>query len=212
MIAAIHGRLVRLDEQAAFVQLGGFEYELSISEHVRRKLQGRVGSDVKLRTVYYLEGNATGGRLIPRLIGFLEPIEVQFFELLASVSGLGPRKALQMMRWPVPQLARAIHNRDVDLLSSLPGVGKATAEKIVAALRRHMDRFLTALEGIEEEVAGLPREDVDAAFRALLQLGFSEPEARDTIQRALDSGKTYKTLDELLREALAIYGTSGKQS
>ncbi len=212
MIAAINGKLVRLDEQAAFVQLGGFEYELSISEHVRRKLQGRVGSDVKLRTVYYLEGNATGGRLIPRLIGFLEPIEVQFFELLASVSGLGPRKALQMMRWPVPQLARAIHNRDVDLLSSLPGVGKATAEKIVAALRRHMDRFLTALEGIEEEVAGLPREDVDAAFRALLQLGFSEPEARDTIQRALDSGKTYKTLDELLREALAIYGTSGKQS
>ncbi len=210
MIAAIQGKLVALDDEAALVQVGGFEYEVLVCETVRRRLQNRVGSTVKLRTVYYLEGNATGGRLVPRLVGFLDPVEVKFFEQLSSVSGLGPRRALNMMRWPVSQLATAIRNRDVDLLSSLPGVGKATAEKIVAALRRHMEPFLTALEGVEEpEVAGLPRKDVEAAFRALLQLGFNDSEARDTIQRALSSGKTYTSLDELLRDALALYGSTG---
>jgi len=199
MIAAISGKLLRLNEQAAYVQVGGFEYEVLIPEVVRSRLQERIGSTIRLRTLYYVEGAPTGGRLTPRLLGFLEEAELRFFELFSSVNGLGPRKALHAMRLPVSRLARAIHERDTALLSSLPGIGKALAERIVAALRRNVEAFLSPVQALEAPQTGLPQSEIEAAFDALRQLGYGLSEARELLERALRSGQEFRDAQQLLR-------------
>ena len=81
------------------------------------------------------------GRLTPRLIGFLTEVEREFFELFCSVDGVGVKKALRAMVRPVREVATAIEEQDTKALSALPGIGPATAERIVAKLRRKVPKF-----------------------------------------------------------------------
>ena len=69
MITRITGKLVRSGEDMIRLEVGAFEYELYIPEFVRRQLQALLGSEVTLKTIQYIEGNAQGSRLTPRLIG-----------------------------------------------------------------------------------------------------------------------------------------------
>ena len=123
----------------------------SIPDFVRRQLQSRIGSDVSLHTVHYLEGNPAHGKLTPRLVGFLSEVEREFFEMFCSVDGVGVRKALRAMVRPVRDVAALIADQDAKGLSALPGVGPATAERIIAKLRRKMCKF--ALIAQREETA-----------------------------------------------------------
>src|SRR5947209_12278329 len=101
----------------------------------------KVGEMVGLHTLFYIEGNTMGGRLTPRLVGFLSAIDREFFEIFCSVDGVGVRKALRAMVRPVRELARAIEDQDVKLLATFPGIGEALAERIVAKLRRKVGIF-----------------------------------------------------------------------
>ena len=80
-------------------------------------------------------------RMVPRLIGFLSPIDREFFDIFCSVDGVGVKKALRAMVRPVRELARMIQDQDVKLLATFPGIGEATAERIVAKLRRKVGKF-----------------------------------------------------------------------
>ena len=80
-------------------------------------------------------------RLVPRLVGFLSALDREFFDIFCSVDGVGARKALRAMVRPVRDLARTIQDQDVKLLSTFPGIGEATAERIVAKLRRKVGKF-----------------------------------------------------------------------
>src|SRR5208337_1968767 len=91
--------------------------------------------------IFYIDGNAMTGRMVPRLVGFLSPIDREFFEVFCSVDGVGARKALRAMVRPVRELARAVQEQDVRLLATYPGIGEATAERIVAKLRRKVGKF-----------------------------------------------------------------------
>src|SRR5438046_7315926 len=82
-----------------------------------------------------------GGRMTPRLVGFLSAIDREFFEIFCSVDGVGVRKALRAMTRPVRELARTIQDQDVKILATYPGIGEATAERIVAKLRRKVGKF-----------------------------------------------------------------------
>src|SRR5205823_1704665 len=117
------------------------EVEVLIPDHTRRQLQGRLGELVALQTIFYIEGNAMGGRMNPRLVGFLSAIDREFFEIFCSVDGVGVRKALRAMVRPVRELARTIQDQDVRTLSTYPGIGEATGERIVAKLRRKVGKF-----------------------------------------------------------------------
>ncbi|HVX12630.1 MAG TPA: Holliday junction branch migration protein RuvA [Pirellulales bacterium] len=202
MITKITGRLLAITEESLTLGIEAFEYEVRIPEFTRRQLQSRVGQDVSLHTIDYLEGNPAHGRLTPRLIGFLSEIEREFFELICSVDGVGVKKALRAMVRPVPEVATAIEEQDTKTLSSLPGVGAALAERIVAKLRRKVPKFALLVAREQPAEADVPHDVVDETFQVLRQLGHSESDARRLLEAAFKVKKKYSDVETLLQ---AVY-------
>src|SRR6516225_8364797 len=141
MITKINGVLNRALEDEVRLQVGPLEYQVLVPEFVRRQLQVRVGQEVTLHTSDYLDGNPMQGRVVPRLIGFLTEAELEFFELFCTVDKVGVRKAMKALVRPIREIADAIQRQDPKWLTSLPGIGPATAEQIVATLRRKVTKF-----------------------------------------------------------------------
>jgi len=200
MIQKITGKLTNLRDQSASIEVGAFEYEVLIPEFVRRQLQSKLDQIVSLRTIEYIDGNPQKGRLVPRLVGFLHQAEREFFDLICQVDGVGVKKALQAMVRPVQEVAVAIEEQDIKGLSTLPGIGPAVAERIIAKLRRKMARFALLIdEGMpEEEKAG--RDVLNEGYEALIALGHSMVDAREKIEKAVQSKGKFKTVEELLQQ------------
>lgn len=198
MITRITGKLVSLTEFCAYLELGGFEHEVLLPDLVRRQLQGKVGENVSLRTIEYIEGNPQQGRLTPRMIGFANDAEKEFFELICSVDGVGAKKALRAMIRPVREVATAIEERDIKQLSTLPGVGPAVAERIVAKLRRKMAKFALM---VASDVPDAAAPDVLLeAYEALLSVGHSSQDAMARIDAVRETGRRFKSVEEVLAE------------
>ena len=202
MITKITGQLLELAEDTLTLGVAAFEYEILIPEFSRRQLQTRIGQEVRLHTIEYLEGNPMQGRLTPRLVGFLTEIEREFFELFCSVDGVGVKKALRAMVRPVREVATAIEEQDTKALSGLPGVGPATAERIVAKLRRKVPKFALMVSKEEPHEAEVAPDVVSEAFQVLCRLGHSESDARRLLDAALAAKKKYADVQSLLQ---AIY-------
>ncbi|MEC7501415.1 MAG: Holliday junction branch migration protein RuvA, partial [Planctomycetota bacterium] len=147
-------------------------------------------------------GNPMQGKLTPRLIGFLNEAEREFFELFCSVDGVGVKKALRAMVRPVREVATAIEEQDIKSLSGLPGIGPATAERIVAKLRRKVPKFALLATRDEANSTTMELDVVSEGFSVLVSLGHSEKEARRLIDAALEKNKKYKDVQDLLQ---AVY-------
>ena len=89
MITKITGIPINVSGDILTLAVGAFEYEVLIPEFTRRQLQAQIGHQTSLHTIEYLEGNQMASRLTPRLVGFLNPIEREFFELFCQVDGVG---------------------------------------------------------------------------------------------------------------------------
>ena len=210
MIVTIAGTLVRVSETAVTIEAAPFEYEVLVADYTRRMLQNSIGQKTRLHTLDYIEGNAQGGRLTPRLIGFMTEPERQFFDLFCSVDGVGVKKALRAMVRPVKELAVLIEEQDAKGLSALPGVGPATSERVIAKLRRKMPRFALMVErqAVTSENAGkgtAASAVISETFDALITLGHSEADARKLIDETMAGGKKFKDTESLLT---AIYQRS----
>lgn len=207
MITRITGSLTQVHNDAATLVAGPFDYQVLIPDFVRRQLQQRLETDVSLFTVHYLEGNAAHGRLTPRLVGFLTEVEREFFEMFCSVDGVGVRKALRAMVRPVREVAALIADQDAKGLAALPGIGPATAERIIAKLRRKMCKF--ALIAAHDEQVGdqVEHDVVRDTFLLLTQLGHSESEARRLLDETLATKQRFKDVDEMLH---AVYEQSNR--
>ncbi len=203
MITKITGKLVTLDEELATLSIPPMEYEILIAEYTRRHLQSQIQREVILHTIHYLEGNAaSGGKLMPRLVGFLSTVEREFFELFCSVDGVGVKKALRAMTQPVQDIAIIIEQQDAKALSALPGVGPATAERIIAKLRRKMPKFALLVRRETPNSQDISDGVVEETYRALLALGHTEADARQLIDQALAAGGKFKDTESLIQ---AIY-------
>ncbi len=202
MITKITGRLVALSDEQATLGVDAFEYEVLIPEFARRQLQHRVGETIQLHTVHYLDGNPAQGRVTPRLVGFTNEAEREFFELFCSVDGVGVKKALRAMVRPVQEIAALIEEQDAKGMSALPGVGPATADRIIAKLHRKMPKFALLRITHDAREADVEHDVVQETYAALTMLGHSENEARKLIDAALAEKKKYKDVDALLK---AIY-------
>jgi Holliday junction DNA helicase RuvA len=202
LITRITGKLVRLGESEARIEVGPLEYEVYVPEFVRRQLQAQLGEEISLKTIEYIEGNPQQGRLTPRLVGFLSDVELEFFELVCSVDGMGVKKTLRAMVRPVRDIADAIEQQNVKELSLLPGLGPAMSERIIAKLRRKMAKFALMVAKEFPESAAAERGVLAEAFEALLSLGYNANEAREKLDAVAGSKKSFKSVEDVI---LAIY-------
>jgi Holliday junction DNA helicase RuvA len=210
MITRITGTLNRVLDEEVRLQIGPLEYQVLVPEFVRRQVQGRAGQEITLYTSDYLDGNPMQGRVVPRLIGFVSEAELEFFELFCTVDKVGTRKAMKALVRPIREIADAIQRQDPKWLTRLPGVGAATAEQIVATLRRKVTKFALMPEQAAGDARPAPAavegNVLEDAYQALLSVGHSPADARDRLDKALAGGQRYKSVDELL---LAIYNKGG---
>jgi holliday junction DNA helicase RuvA len=207
LITKITGQLTALQDNTLTLRIDAFEYELLIPEFTRRHLQQQIGQQVSLYTIQYLEGNPMQGRLTPRLIGFTSEVEREFFELFCSVDGVGVRKALRAMVRPVKEVATAIEEQDAKTLSSLPGIGPAMSERIIAKLRRKVPKFALMVAQKESHEAEVESDVVAETYEVLRKLGHAESDARRLLDAALAAKKKYGDVQDLLQ---AIYQQSQK--
>jgi len=201
--------VARVGEEELYLEVNAFEVELLIPEIARRQLQSKVGEPVELHTVFYIEGNSMGSRMNPRLVGFLNAKDREFFDVFCSVDGVGVRKALRAMVVPVRELARTIQDQDVKTLATYPGIGEATAERIVAKLRRKVGIFalMVGQEAAPESKgkaatngqAGTVENDVlRDVYALLLSVGHSDAQARQAMDRVLSTKKKFKTVADMI--------------
>jgi Holliday junction DNA helicase RuvA len=206
MITRITGTLTRVLDEEVRLQVGAFEYAVLVPEYVRRTIQTRVGQEVTLHTCHYFDGNPMQGRVVPRLVGFLGEPELDFFDLFCTVDKVGVKKALKALVRPIKEIADAISRQDSKWLTTLPGVGAATAEQIIATLRRKVTKFAlmhAAEDGQEQPAPGRPGaagQVIEDAYQALLSVGHNPTEARNRLDRALAGGKSFQSVEEVLLE------------
>lgn len=219
MIHKIRGILQTVADDELILEVGPFDVVVLIPEYARRQLQGRVGEPVSLHTIFDIEGNQMSSRMSPRLIGFLNPIDREFFDILCSVDGMGVRKSLRAMVRPVREIARLIQEKDMKMLATFPGIGEAMAERIVAKVRRKVGKFslmVSALDAAGEAgvantangaAAAADSDVIQDTYSALLSVGHTESQARELIDQVLAAGKKkkYRSVADMI-EAIYHFG------
>lgn len=168
MISGVRGRIVQKVPGAVFVDVHGITLRVLTSQTTMADV-GEVGSEVALAThLYVREDQLT-------LFGFASPEELQLFELLLTVSGIGPKVALGILSAARPEAIHgAIAAEDITMLSHLPGIGKKTAQRIIFDLRGKLPEPVAA--------GGMSASGADTeALEALQALGYSGAEARDAL-------------------------------
>jgi Holliday junction DNA helicase RuvA len=134
---------------------------------------------------------------------------MDFFDLFCTVDKVGTRKALKALVRPIKEIANAISRQDSKWLTTLPGVGAATAEQIVTTLKRKVTRYALGTEpgdngkpaeGDVQPAAVVSGGVVEDAYQALMALGHSPLEARNRLDRVLTGGRTFNSVEEILKE------------
>ncbi|QEL15278.1 Holliday junction branch migration protein RuvA [Limnoglobus roseus] len=202
MMTKMTGTLVRVLDDEVRVSVGPFEYQLLVPESVRRLLQMKVGQEIVFHTSEYLEGNQSGSRFVPRKIGFLTEMELEFFDLFCTVDKIGVKKALKALSRSPKEIANAISREDAKWLTTLPGIGATTAEQIVSTLKRKVTKYALASDfgqpGSEGEAVPVPSgaaQLIEDIYQALMSVGLNPLEARSKLDSLLKSGQKFDTIE-----------------
>lgn len=211
MISALTGELTHVEDTRVSLRSGPFVFELLVPAADVESLRAQAGNEITFHTLLYFEGTAGGGNLDPKLLGFLRPEDRQFFNLFTTVKGIGPKTALRALSVPIGEIAQAIESKDTRSLTKLDGIGKRTAELIVAQLAGKTQKFATAAHAGATIASHSSRHtpSEEDALAAMTQLGERRPDAERLLERVKQQSPNTKTTDALLREMLRIRG-SGK--
>lgn len=205
MIAALTGELSNVGEDRVHLRVGPMLYELLVPAADVQLLQARVGQEMTFHTIFYLEGDSSGGNIEPRLVGFLRPEDKQFFQLFITVKGIGPRKALRALALPVGEIAQAIESKDTRFLIQLPQIGRRMAEQIVAELAGKVEAFATTTVGGKSAAGGQGRSaSEEDAIATLMALGERRMDAEHLLDRAKSVHPAPKSTDAFVREMLRL--------
>jgi Holliday junction DNA helicase RuvA len=207
VIARLQGRLDDVTDDRAYVEAGAMTFELLVPAADVEQLRGRIGQDVTFFTVFYMEGEASGGNLTPRLVGFASEADRGFFHAFITVKGIGPRKALRALAVPPAEVAASIESKDARGLTKLPQIGKRAAETIIAELAGKVGRFVTGdvppPVAPKVATAATTPEEVDA-IDALVQLGERRADAETLLERAKAIEPKPEGVDGLIRQMLSL--------
>jgi len=206
MISALTGELSRVDEDRVHMQVGPMTLELLVPASDVPLLQAGVGQEMTFHTIFYLEGDSSGGNIEPRLVGFLRPEDRAFFQLFITVKGIGPKKALRALILPTGEIAQAIESRDTRALCELPQIGKRMAELIVAELAGKVQQFATpsVRTGRPAAPASKRTPAEEDAIAALVALGERRGDAEHLLDRARHTNPNLKSTTEYINEMLRM--------
>jgi Holliday junction DNA helicase RuvA len=200
MIARISGKIIEKGTNYLIIDVCGISYEVFLPATVMQRLDESIADDssISLITYHYFQVEPSKGT--PVLIGFLNEIEKEFFEIFITVSGIGPRAALKALNKPISLIAQAIDEADVEFLKSLPGIGQQRAKEIIAKLQNKVGKFgLIQDDKIKEQKAKIS--DIqDEALAVLMQLEYKKSEASLMIKKALERHPDIQNTEELLNE------------
>ncbi len=199
MIAQISGKITQKKNNCIILDINGLCYEVLIPPIIMSRLDDFAqDGQIKLITYHYLQ--AEPSKSIPVLIGFINEIEKEFFELFITVSGIGPRAALKAINKPISIIAKGINDGDISLLCSLPGIGKQRAKEIIAKLQGKMGKF-GLIKDEKEVVKTQISDDIKKeALEILLQLQYKKQEAQEMIEKAMNRRTEISSTEDLLNE------------
>jgi len=208
MITKIVGKLESIKDEYIIVGVNGLYYQVLLPSGLVQKLRSSkdVGDEISLYTLYYIEGGFGMGNQFPRLIGFLNELDREFFEKFVTVKGLGEKKALRSLTMPVKNIAAAIELGNTKEISSLPGIGPRMAEKIIAELKGKLSVYALMKEGEPLTVKHEKLLDFKDETLEILteQLGYKKKEAQEMIYTALFKNKNIKSTEELVKEIYSL--------
>ncbi|HEY4506865.1 MAG TPA: Holliday junction branch migration protein RuvA [Candidatus Paceibacterota bacterium] len=193
MIGYINGTIQAISGKYAIVDVNGVGYRITLSAKNLNSI-AKIGEQVKLFTHY--QTNPRDGSV--ELYGFISPEELNFFELLTTVSGIGPKSAQAILASADLQtLQIGIVRGDGDYLRKVTGLGEKTAHRLALELK---NKIMSADVGV---VAGSDAGSDSDAIDALVTLGYSQFQAREVLKMVTE---TAKTSEDKIKEALKLLG------
>ncbi|MBL0699367.1 MAG: Holliday junction DNA helicase RuvA [Desulfosarcina sp.] len=198
MIGYLEGRLLKKEDDRILLLANQIGYEVLVPAVVMDRLKIKdIGSEVSLY-IYYQQ---TERQPKPVLIGFNHEVEKEFFQYFISVEDIGPLKAVKALSIPVREIARAIETKDAARLTQLKGIGKRTAQKIIASLAGRMNKFALIHKTDEEKTVTVQKDFEQQVLDVLVnQLGHKHTDAVKMITEAISNNSSISTPEELFEE------------
>lgn len=195
MYSYIKGTIEEISDNLLVIENNGIGYNIFMP--ITKIVEiGNIGDDVKVYTYTSVKEDSFS------LFGFISKDELSLFKLLISVSGVGPKTGQEILgAFPVAVLVNAIINNDSKLISSAPGVGKKTADRIIIDLKDKVSKYSGNFEEITvKDDITVNDKELKNAILALISLEYSKKESRAAAEKAYKAGA--RTTDEILRGAL----------
>ncbi len=198
MFEYLKGQLVSSAPDRVVLEVNGIGYLLTVPLSTFEQLPD-LGEELTILTHHYVREDEE------TLFGFASAEERELFRMLLGVSKIGPKVALGVLGGiPVSAFAGAIASGDTDLLSSVPGIGKKTAQRLILELKDRIDLLPGARRGPgERRPEGEDAKSVDV-LRALQSLGYRAAPARKALARALAQADPAWPVERLLKETLKL--------
>lgn len=195
MISSLRGKLVRKNPTFLVVDVNGVGYAVNIPLSSYQKV-GAVGSEVYLLTYLHVRED------ILQLYGFTSEEERNLFQMLISISGVGPKLAQSILSGiSAEDFKNAIAKNDIDALTAVSGVGRKTAQRLIVELK---EKFGDAQEDLSEIIPTKQMEStlVEEAVLALVSLGYKRPKAQAAVRRVLEGTTESLPVEEVIKQAL----------
>ena len=194
MISFLNGTIAAINENGVIIDVGGVGYSVSMPVSDVAKMGG-IGESIKVFTHFHVSENGIG------LFGFLTGEQIDYFNKLIAISGIGPKAAVSILgTLSVQDLAFAIIAEDVKAITRAPGVGPKAAQRIILELKGKIDtqEAVSTSASIQSVQKTSLRADTEAV-NALIALGASPSEAQKTVMQISKDGMS---TEDIIKEAL----------
>lgn len=189
MIASLKGTVLSKKPDRIIVEVGGVGYSVAVPLRSLGEIPGE-GSAVFMHTYTHVREDAL------QLFGFTSEDERRVFATLLGVTGVGPKLALAILSgMPVERFAEAIYGEDVDMLATIPGLGKKTASRLVLELKGKLQTFDAGTASLSQS-SGIAGDSISA----LVNLGYKRNLSEKAVETALKNGAT--AIEDIIKEAL----------
>lgn len=194
MYEYINGFFKSIEKEYIVIECGNIGYKIFTSGSTISNMPA-IDQPVKIYTHQIVREDFIG------LYGFLSKEEIAMFNLLISITGVGPKAALSLMSIAnVSTLKYAIITDDEKMITKAPGIGKKTAQRIILELKDKINVGKSTTNGIMPDIINADNEKLSEAIGALIALGYSDKEAEKAIEKA---DKT-KSVEEVIKHCLRI--------